>query len=278
MSFQEFCRAKRADALAANLPRYETLLDGPPAGRSPIGNHWSRSLFDGDFYVSAAAKSLPACSLVFVQSRDGNTGAANPSALGGGETDKHLIYEGLSRAAADGVLAGAGTVGRGNAMFSVWHPEIVRLRESLGLPRHPAQIVATGRGMDLDRGWLFNTPEIRVFVIATAAAAGAMGGGLAARSWVVTIVIESERDLRAAFEELRGGGIERLSAVGGRTMATALIDAGLVQDIYLTTSPRPGGEPGTPMYPKPLQWEAAVRKAGTGAEEGVTFEHLIRPS
>jgi hypothetical protein len=38
-------------------------------------------------------------------------------------TDKHLIYEGLSRAAADAVLAGAATVRAGDIVFSVWHPE-----------------------------------------------------------------------------------------------------------------------------------------------------------
>ena len=50
---------------------------------------------------------------VFVQSADGNTGARNPADLGGGETDKHLIYEGLSRVDVDGVLAGAATSGEG---------------------------------------------------------------------------------------------------------------------------------------------------------------------
>jgi len=51
---------------------------------------------------------------VFVQSRDGNTGARDPSSLGGGDTDKHLIYEGLSRVASDAVVAGAETIRGGN--------------------------------------------------------------------------------------------------------------------------------------------------------------------
>jgi hypothetical protein len=33
----------------------------------------------------------------------------------------------------------------------------------------------------------------------------------------------------------------------------ARLGAGLVQDLYLTTSPKPGGEPDTPLYPRPLQ-------------------------
>ena len=96
------------------------------------------ALFDGDFYVSPPPdESRPACNLVFVQSRDGNTGASNPSSLGGGETDKHLIYEGLSRVAADAVLAGA---------------ETIRAREHrlVGLAsraRAPSRVARTTRGI-----------------------------------------------------------------------------------------------------------------------------------
>ena len=93
----------------------------------------------------------PACCLVFVQSRDGNTGTRSPSALGGGRTDEHLIYEGLSRVAADAVLAGAETVRDGNVIFSVWHPELVRMRAALGKPRHPLQVIATLQGLAFDR-------------------------------------------------------------------------------------------------------------------------------
>ena len=76
-----------------------------------IGNAWSREYFGGPFYLFNPPASGPAISLVFVQSRDGNTGAANPADLGGGATDQRLIYEGLSRVAADGVMAGASTIG-----------------------------------------------------------------------------------------------------------------------------------------------------------------------
>ena len=70
-------------------------------------------------------------SLVFVQSRDGNTGANNPAELGGGPTDKYLIYEGLSRVAADGVMAGASTIGK-SVFFSITHPQLVALAARVG--------------------------------------------------------------------------------------------------------------------------------------------------
>ncbi len=41
---------------------------------------------------------------------------------------------------------------------------------------------------------------------------------------------------------------ERISAVGGRTIATALIDQRIAQDLSLTTSAIDGGEPSTPFY------------------------------
>ena len=93
-------------------------------------------------------------------------------------------------------------------------------------------------------------------------------------------VIPFEPDgLPAALVRLRRDhGITRISAIGGRSTASSLIDAGLVQDICLTTTARSAGEPNTPFYEgPPLAWRAIIQKDGTGIEEGVRFEHL-RPS
>jgi riboflavin biosynthesis pyrimidine reductase len=275
MTFVEFCARKTREARAAELPPYVTDLAQPGSGLEPIGNDWSRRLFDGDFHVSPPPDDKrPACSVVFVQSKDGNTGARNPSALGGGDTDKHLIYEGLSRVAADAVLSGAETIRGGRIVFSVWHPELVALRAALGKPRHPVQIVATLQGLDIENQLLFNAPELRVILLTVRSCRTLMGGSMAARPWITPVVMESPDRLPAAFERFRAYGIGRISCVGGRQLATQLIDAGLIQDVYLTTAPKAGGEPGTPMYSKPLNARAVVRKHGTGVETGVLFEHL----
>src|SRR4051794_10540852 len=134
-------------------------------------------MFGGLVYLShPRAADLPATNLVFVQSRDGNTVTGDPSTLGGGEADAHLIYEGLSRVAADGVLGGAGTIGRGQTVLSVWRPELVALRAAMSLPRHPIQVAATLRGFALEDGLMFNTPELWVILITVAAGADAMRG------------------------------------------------------------------------------------------------------
>jgi 5-amino-6-(5-phosphoribosylamino)uracil reductase len=273
--FAAFARRKEQEALAAALPHYVTAVDAHDAEAMAIGSAWSQSLFDGDFYVSPPPdQSKPACSLVFVQSKDGNTGSHNPTALGGGETDKHLIYEGLSRVAADAVMSGAETIRHGDIIFSIWHPELVSLRAALGKPRHPAQIVATLTGVDLDRGILFNTPDVPVVVITVGPVAALLQNALTARPWITPVVMERSSDLNLAFDHLRSLGIDRVSCVGGRRIATQLIDAGLVQDLYLTTSPSVGGDPNTPVYPRPLDGRVLVRKLGTGTDAGVIFEHI----
>jgi riboflavin biosynthesis pyrimidine reductase len=212
---------------------------------------------------------------VFVQSLDGNTGAKNPATLGGGELDKHLIYEGLSRVAADAVLSGAETIRSADLVFSVWHPELVSLRAALGLPRHPVQIVATLRGLPLEAGLMFNVPEIPVVVLTEQECQARMSEALRARPWITTVVMRSADDLPGAFRELRRRGIGRVSCIGGRTLARQLIDSGLVQDLYLTTAAKKGGEPNTPIYPRALPARVVVKKEGTGADAGVTFEHLL---
>ena len=273
--FAAFIDRKTRAAAAAELPPYTTELERPLDGMLAIGSPWTERLFDGPFYLSPLPPRLPACHLVFVQSLDGNTGARNPQALGGGETDKHVIYEGLTRVAADAVLAGASTVRGGSLVFSVWHPELVRLRQALGQPRHPVQLVATRRGVPIDRELLYNIPGLRLVLLTGPGGIAVMRDALAERPWITPIVVDTGHTLIDAFEELRAMGIERISAVGGRGVAAELIDAGLVQDLYLTTSPMTGGESGTPMYSRPLERRTVVRKRGTLHETGVVFDHSV---
>jgi 5-amino-6-(5-phosphoribosylamino)uracil reductase len=274
-AFSAFVERKTRAAIMAVTPPYVTELAAPEQPLVAVGNPWSAFRFDGSFYVTAPAEPVrPVCSLVFVRSADGNTVARDPTSLGGGETDRHVVYEGLSRVAADAVLAGAGTVRGGGAIFSVWHPELVDLRRSLRLPRHPVQIVATLRGLDIDRGLLFNVLEVSVVVLTVPAGAATMEKSVAERPWIRIVTMQRPADLDQAVRTLRELKISRLSCIGGRTLATELLDLDLIDDVYLTTSPRRGGEPGTPMYPRPFAASVIVRKRGTAQEAGVLFEHF----
>lgn len=239
-----------------------------------IGNSWSREYYDGPFHLFEMPDRCPAISLVFVQSRDGNTGADNPGDLGGGPTDKYLIYEGLSRVAADGVMAGASTIGQ-SVFFTITHPQLVALRHQLALPPHPAQIVVSARGnIDL-AARIFSTPDVPVYLLAGRECINKTAADVRERPWITMVPIDG--DLRAAMIRLRRDhGVARISAVGGRALATTLVNAGLVQDLYLTTSAVEGGEPDTPWYtdaaPPPL--ELIVGKREDVTERPIRVEHL----
>ena len=256
------------------MPALQTVDVGATDDLAAIGNQWTRQLFDGDFYLSGVPGEIPATSLVFVQSSDGNTGARNPSSLGGGKTDKYLIYEGLSRVAADGVLSGAETIRGSQVVLSVWRPELVALRAAMRLPRHPIQIITTLGALEFDETLMLNVPDLPVIVIAPAVWVQRMKDELARRPWIRPITL-GEDELPGAFRTLRSFGGDRISAIGGRTIARAMIEAGVVQDLYLTTSPRPGGEPNTPLTVTPIVGRTVVKKRGTGSEQGVTFQHLV---
>jgi riboflavin biosynthesis pyrimidine reductase len=176
--------------------------------------------------------------------------------------------------AADGVMAGAGTVGK-SVFFSITHPELVALRRSLGLPQHPAQIVVSDHGnIDLS-GRLYSQPHLRVFLLAGRSCIDNHAGAVRERPWITMVPMNG--DLAGALTTLRQEhGQARISCVGGRTTATTLVDAGVVQDIYLTTSSIDGGEPGTPWYAgsSPPRVAPVVRKR-EDASHPIAFDHLM---
>lgn len=278
-SLHAFSERKTREAISAQLLPLKTIEDhSANFATAQIGNTWTREYYDGPFHLlSSATALLPSVSLVFVQSKGGNTAADDPEELGGGPVDKHLIYEGLSRVGADAVLAGAKTVDNEHTFFSVWHPALVALRRELGLPRHPAQIIITGRGcMNVDASRVFNVPEAHVYVVAGPVGCRALERVISDRAWVELVPMEGD-DLQRPLEYLRNEqGIERISAVGGRTTATALLDQGLVQDICLTTTVRHAGQRNTPLYvgSRPPRTMPIVRKQGLDAEYPIVFEQL----
>jgi len=243
-----------------------------------VGNAWSERAFDGPFFEtppsSAGGMSI---GVVFVRSRDGDTETRNPAALGGGNVDEHLIYEGLTRVAADAVIAGAGTLHR-DAFFTVWRPELVALRAASGLPRHPAQVIMSADGsVAPDDLLLFNVPSVPVFVVTSARGRERLAAALASRPWVTAVAATS---LHEQFAALRAHGIRRACSIGGRRSATALVDAGLVQDVYLTTTSAAGGAPGTPWYTGDRAPAArpVLVKRWNGEQGPVRFEHLVLTS
>ena len=276
--FEAYCRRKEEAATTAAIPGYVTAETRDCGGLVSLESAWSAELFDGPFHRSAAPArpGIPITSLVFVQSRDGNTAAADPSTLGGGDTDLHLIYEGLSRVDADAVMAGASTARAKDIVFSVWHPQLVALRRLRGRARHPVQVVVTdGCNLRFEDGLMFNEPSLRVFVITRTRAVDTVRDFIVGKPWIEVVDAGEPVSFARAFRYLHSRGMRVMSCVGGRRTATGLLREKLVADIYLTTSAKDGGEPHTPYYDgAPLSLDRVVLKAGQGPERGVRFEHF----
>jgi riboflavin biosynthesis pyrimidine reductase len=276
--FAEYCRGKERAALAAQLFPYKTVESAEQFGIEKIGNVWTRRLFDGDFFRSARAceSDLPITNLVFVESQEGNTVADDPSTLGGGDTDKHLIYEGLSRIDADAVLAGASTARNNELVFSVWHPELVALRLRRGRARHPAQVVVCSKSaLPIETALMFQEPSLPVYLITTSDAAASLRLQVLTHPWVHVIDGGCPLSMRTALRKLKTHAINTVSAVGGRTTARTLLSQRVVQDLYLTTSAESAGAPNTPLVDGALSAKRVVIKEGTGPETGVRFVHYL---
>jgi riboflavin biosynthesis pyrimidine reductase len=275
--FNAFADRKGRAAGAATIAQVRTVINR--ASRFdliPVGGAWCHERFDGPFWTSVPA-DRPSVSIVFVQSYDGSTGSDDPSSLGAGETDTHLIYEGLSRIAVDGVAVGASTL-HADAFFSVWRRELVDARIARGLPAHPAQIVLTRSGrVDVAGTRLFNVPGVPVFVLTSHEGRERLVRALLARPWVHPIVADGPDALGRQVDELFSRGQQRISCVGGRRTASAFVDAGLADDLYLTTSPRDGGVPSTPWYvgSHPPSLERVLAKSWEEPAGVARFEHFV---
>lgn len=280
--FTDYAVRREKEALAVALPPYQTVVDRVGTGMKRIGNDWTSQLFDGPFYQSRqpVQPGLPVVNLIFVQSREGNTIADNPQILGGGHTDKHLIYEGLSRVDADAVMSGATTARSRSLVLSVWHPQLVSLRLALGKPRHPMQLIVTTSGrLHFDEGLMFQEPDLPSCLIAPSSSVAQLRLRALGKPWVEVIDGGEPLSMRHALRQLASRGVQVISAIGGRRTAQSLLDEQTVSDLYLTTSPRSAGQPNTPFYAgPPLPQELVVAKEGTGAEAGVRFEHFTLKS
>jgi riboflavin biosynthesis pyrimidine reductase len=285
LGFQDYCRQKERAATAAPLAGLTTIAEeSGGADLLSFGNAWTRQLFDGDFHRSAgpASPDLPSVSLILTEAQPGTsalTMAVAPVATFG-TTVPHLLHEGLTRVDADAVLGGIGRPGTGNQICSVWHPELVKLRAERGLPRHPVQVLVTNSGdVPFQECLLFHEPSLPVIVVTRTSLAIGVRARLRECPWVEVIGAGDPLDLRAALAQLRDRGMAVVSAVGGRRIATSLLDAGLVTDLYVTVREPSSTAAALSFYNgPPLVRRRLLSKAGRGSEGAVRFEHLVPPS
>jgi riboflavin biosynthesis pyrimidine reductase len=164
---------------------------------------------------TAAPEDRPWVSGIMVSSLDGRATLEGTSRKLGGPQDLQMLL--ALRRRADALIVGPGTVAA----------------EGYGPLPCPAVLVSRSFELPWEAG-LFAAPGQRVLVYSRA------GGSVPDLPADVELVPED--DLRAVLADLRARGIERLLCEGGPTVNRALLDAGLLDELFLTLSPVVSGE------------------------------------
>jgi riboflavin biosynthesis pyrimidine reductase len=165
------------------------------------------------------------------------------------EADRFVM--GLLRACADAVLVGAGTLL--SSPRTLWTAENAypaaaplygQLRRSRGRPAQPTLAVLSGNGSLNPR---HPALEEGALVLTSERGAARLRRRLPRSVTILAVGAETPLDPAAAIEALRVRGHELILSEGGPTTFAALVAAGLVDELFLTTSPLLAGRsPGTP--------------------------------
>jgi len=149
--------------------------------------------------------------------------------------DKRRLLE--IRAACDAVLAGAKTIATDRMTMGLPAEDLRAAREAKGLPPYPARVLlsASGRIDPAMRVFEFGFSPIHVF--STTRMPRRVRDALAGKA--ALHLHEGRIDLAAMLRTLRREhGIRRLVCEGGARIFRALLEAGLVDELHVTVTPR----------------------------------------
>ncbi len=170
--------------------------------------------------------------LVLAMSADGKIADArrSPARFGSPHDKAHLENQ---VALADAVIFGAGTLRAYGTTIRVISPSNLKLREVLGKPPQPVQIVVSRRG-EFDPQLKFFSQPIPRWLITTQESI-ATNQHLFTK--VITVPKSPEIIWKPVFTELAASGIKKLVILGGGELVAALIKENLINEFWLTICP-----------------------------------------
>jgi riboflavin-specific deaminase-like protein len=183
----------------------------------------------------------------------------------GSSRDTEMLQ--LLRTQADAVMIGAGTLRAERYGRIVSDPELRARRESIGLAHDPLAVIVSGR---LDLPWdagLFTNGDGSVVVFTAADTEPPETA-----TPVEVIRHEGAVDLVAALRHLRvERGIRALLCEGGPRLHAQLIDAGLVDELFVTHAPKLGGGDGPGLVNGLTEVERPLELVWLLEEDGELF-------
>jgi riboflavin-specific deaminase-like protein len=191
--------------------------------------------------VAQAGEERPYVITNFVVTLDGRATLRGHSGPIGSDTDTAILV-GL-RTRVDALMIGAGTMRAERYGRIVPDPEKRARRERVGLPHDPLAVIVSGR---LDLPWdagLFTCGQGRVLIFTASPAE--------VPPTATTLRVERHRDRVDLAEALRflrqERGVRALLCEGGPRLHAQLLEAGLVDELFVTLAPKLAGGEGPTM-------------------------------
>lgn len=184
-----------------------------------------------------------------VQTFDGQANMSGTASKIGTAVDHHLFRQ--LRVHADAVLYGAGTLRKDDVVVTT-HPYLQERRTKRGQPPNPLAIVASATCDFADAilaKRFFTRRDFAKLVITTPRASSASIARVQATGAPVEIVAADDQgfvDVRALMRHLATRGIRRLLCEGGPTFNVPLARNALLDELFVTTTLRLGGDPVEP--------------------------------
>ena len=168
-----------------------------------------------------------------VHSVDGRAQVHGRTAELGEEADLEMLLE--LRTLADAVLIGPGTLRAEGYARLVGSDERRAYRTSLGLPEDPPAVVLSRSGnLRWDAG-LFADPAQPVLIYTSS--------DIEPPDTAAPVEVVRIGDAPAMLADLRARGVRALLSEGGPTLNSALLEAGLVDELFVTIAPIITGDP-----------------------------------
>lgn len=164
---------------------------------------------------------------------------SNKIVAGGSAADRFVM--GLLRASADAIVVGSGTLTA--APSSVWTPEqaypdaagaYAELRRRLGRTEPPQVVVLSASGLVDPRHPVFATGAL---VLTSDVGAARLAGRLAGAASLVSLGPGPGLDVGAGIAALRNRGHRLILTEGGPHVFGSMLEAGVVDELFLTVSP-----------------------------------------
>ncbi|WP_024802707.1 dihydrofolate reductase family protein [Nocardia sp. BMG51109] len=164
------------------------------------------------------------------------------------------------RTESDAILIGAETLRRDNPRLIIKSAARRAARVAAGKPGHLQKIVITGSG-DLDpdaKFWHHGVEEQRPIVYTTDPGAAKLRDRLGKLAIVVSL--GAAVDFTALLDDLGERGVRQLMIEGGTSIHTAVLSAGLADELHVAVAPLLIGEADAPRFVNPATFPGGTRR------------------